>query len=136
MLALRRGNILPFRAMVDGKYVLSSFFLSIQFILFLLILCNVVFLFVCNCCWFQLPRTLTSLFYLNLFVSRIMYWELYQSVTTTCYLEVIDVIAKIVDRTIIGNEYNNRYETIKPQYLKTLTLMQIRWYHSKSDSIR
>ena len=94
MLALRRGNILPFRAMVDGKYVLSSFFLSIQFILVLLILCNVVLLFVCNCCWFQLPRTLTSLFYLNLFVSRIMYWELYPSVTPTCYLEVIDVIAK------------------------------------------
>ena len=128
MLALRRGNILPFRAMVDGKYVLSSFFLSIQFILFLFILCNVVLLFVCNCCWFQLQRTLASLFYLNLFVSRIMYWELYQSVTTTCYLEVIDVIAKIV--------LSQNRITIKPQYLKTLTLMQIRWYHSKSDSIR
>ena len=131
MLALRRGNILPFRAMVDGKYVLSSFFLSIQFILFLLILCNVVFLFVCNCCWFQLPRTLTSLFYLNLFVSRIMYWELYRSVSPTCYLEVIDVIAKIV-----LSQNRLRYQTIKPQYLKILTLMQIRWYHSKSDSIR
>ena len=65
MLALRRGNILPFRAMVDGKYVLSSFFFfnnffvfsSNSFFLFLLHayvpswMCNVSFF-----CWFQLPQ--------------------------------------------------------------------------------
>ena len=65
MLALRRGNILPFRAMVDGKYVLSSFFFFNNFFVFS---SNSFFLFslhayvpswMCNVsffCWFQLPQ--------------------------------------------------------------------------------